>query len=323
MAARGGIRATRRPAHAVDHPRNWNTAELLCRCLETVLASPPGQEAEVVVVDNASIDDSVARVRERFPQVRVIQNPANVGFARANNQGAHECSGDVLLLLNTDTEVREGALEALTDFITSHDDVGIVGPRLVSPDGSVQSSCRTEPGLLNALLEALALTRLAPRSRLFGRPEMTWFDHHSALDVDYVSGACLAIRRELWNQLGGFDEGFFFYGEDADLCRRARQAGFRVAYFPEAEVLHLGGASAARVGPRKAIEGYRAALRFARKHHGRAYAVAMEAVIALGTALRLVASLPRRGEAARAQRQAYWAVLRWLFRPGARPGAPW
>jgi len=302
---------------------NWNTAELLCRCLDTVFASPAGQAAEIVVVDNASADGSVARVRERFPQVRLIENPVNVGFARANNQGARECSGDLLLLLNTDTEVRPGALEALTDFIVNRDDVGVVGPRLVSPDGSVQSSCRTEPGLLNAKLEALGLTRLAPRSRLFGRPEMTWFDHRSTLDVDYVSGACLLIRRELWDRLGGFDEGFFFYGEDADLCRRARQAGSRVVYFPEAEVLHLGGASAARVGPKRAIEGYRAVLRFARKHHGWAYAVAMEAVIGLGTALRLVASLPRRGEAARAQRQAYWAVLRWLLRAKGDAGAPW
>lgn len=302
---------------------NWNTAELLCRCLETVLASPAGQGAEIVVVDNGSVDDSVARVRERFPQVRLIENSANTGFARANNQGARECTGALLLLLNTDTEVREGALEALTGFVASHDDVGIAGARLLSPDGSVQSSCRTEPGLLNALLEALYLTRLAPRSRLFGRPEMTWFDHGSVLDVDYVSGACLLIRRALWDRLGGFDEGFFFYGEDADLCRRARQIGYRVVYFPGAEVLHLGGASAARIGPKRAIEGFRAVLRFARKHHGRVYAVAMEAAIALGTTLRLVASLPRRGQAARVQRATYWAVLRWLLRPGTRAGAPW
>lgn len=269
---------------------NWNTADLLCRCLETVLASPVGQGAEIVVVDNASVDDSVARVRERFPQVRLIGNSVNAGFARANNQGARACVGDFLLLLNTDTEVRAGALEALVSFLTAHGGIGIAGARLVSADGSVQSSCRTEPCLINALLEALGLTRLAPRSRLFGRPEMTWFDHQSVADVDYVSGACLLIRRDLWERLGGFDEGFFFYGEDADLCRRARQAGSRVVYFPGAEVLHLGGASAARVGPRKAIEGYRAVLRFARKHHGLAYAMAVEGVIGLGVCLRLIAA---------------------------------
>jgi len=248
---------------------NWNTADLLVQCLESVRSSAAGREAQIVVVDNASEDDSVTRLRERFPDVEVIENTRNVGFAKANNEGAARCSADLLVLLNTDTIVSPDSLKRMAEFMDENPEVGILGPRLLGSDGLPQSSCRTEPSALSAFLEATLLGRLFRRSRFFGRAEMTWFDHRSTIDADYVSGACLMIRRALWEELGGFDGSFFFYGEDADLCRRARKTGARVVFYGDAEITHLGGGSAQRVGPKAAVEGYRSAFLFVRKHRGR------------------------------------------------------
>jgi len=308
---------------------NWNTQDLLRQCLASLARSEAGRGAEVIVVDNASADGSAAMLRSEFPQVTVIENAENVGFARANNQGAATASGDLLLLLNTDTEAPEGALEALVRFLADHPDVGIVGPRLVGADGRAQNSCRTEPGLPNLILETTGLAAALPRSRFFGRPAMTWFDHWTTVDVDYVQGACLLIPRPLWDELGGFDEAFFFYAEDADLCRRARERGWRVVFFGDAEVVHYAGASATKVGAKAAIEGFRSTLWFCRKHHGGPYAAACRLVALLGQVARLVVTglgLPvlgmlGRGRSALDRLRTYWAVCVALAFGDMRPAS--
>ena len=205
---------------------NYNARALLDRCLAALAAHPPQGGAEVVVVDNASEDGSVEMLREKHPQARLIASGENLGFAAGSNlalQGAH---GDVLVLLNPDTEVRPGALETLAVFLGEHPQAGAVGPRLVGPGGELELSCHPLPGLRHVLMGQLGLPRLFPRSRLFGAHDMTWWSHDEPRRVGWVSGACLAIRREAWERVGPLDEGYFLYYEDADWCLRLAREGF-------------------------------------------------------------------------------------------------
>lgn len=200
---------------------NYNTAELLDRCL-TSLASQSDIIYEVIVVDNASQDNSRDMVRTRFPRIRLIANKRNLGFSRANNEALKGCTGQYVYFLNPDTEVRPGALRAMTEFMESHKDIGLAGTRIINPDGSVQSSVEKHyPGERHAKQELKGLTG----------------------DIAWVLGASMIGRRSIIEDLGGFDEQFFLYGEDQDLCLRARKAGWAIGLIPDAVVVHWGGQS--------------------------------------------------------------------------------
>lgn len=200
---------------------NYNTAGLLAGCLNSV-RHWTGLRSEVIVVDNASQDDSAATVASDFPWVRLIVNERNAGFARANNQALKVSSGEYVYFLNPDTVVQPGAFEAMLSFMASHPDVGLAGTRILNPDGSVQSSVEREyPGQGHAQKDLRAL----------------------AGDIAWVLGASMIARRVLMEDLGGFDEGFFLYGEEQDLCLRIRKAGWKIGFIPEAVVVHWGGQS--------------------------------------------------------------------------------
>lgn len=247
---------------------NWNVRDLLRRALASAYASwgnRPG--LEIIVVDNASHDGSVAMLHETFPQVCVIANTDNRGFPAGNNQGITAATGNFLLLLNPDTEIRDDALPRLISYAKNNPDVGMVGPQLLNPNGSVQSSRRRFPTLLLLFLESTWLDKLAPRKllRYYYAQEQP---DHIAQDVDWITGAAMLTRREVVEQVGGMDEGFFMYSEELDWCHRIRDAGWRVVYFPEARVTHYVGKSSEQVVTARHIHFQSSKVRYARKYHG-------------------------------------------------------
>jgi N-acetylglucosaminyl-diphospho-decaprenol L-rhamnosyltransferase len=251
---------------------SWNVRDLLERALASVYASWKGRPGlEIIVVDNASHDDSVAMLRATFPEAQVIANTANRGFTGGNNQGLAAATGDFLLLLNPDTEVVADALPRMVEYIRSHPDVGMAGPQLLNPDGSVQSSRRRLPTLPVLFLESTWLEKLAPRKllRYYYAQEQP---DDLVQDVDWITGAAMLTRREAVAQVGGMDEGFFMYSEELDWCRRIREAGWRVVYFPEARIVHHEGKSSEQVVPARHIYFQSSKVRYTRKYHGNAVA---------------------------------------------------
>lgn len=268
---------------------NWNVADLLRRCLasiagsdglciEGIVADPAraGQSpeagalrTEVIVVDNASSDRSVAMVRREFPWVRLLVNRENLGFTRANNQGLALSRGRYVLFLNPDTEVAPDALQAMVSYVEAHPEVGVLGPQLRYGDGSHQSSRRRFPTLATFFLESTLLQRWWPRNQVLARYYVLDRPDDAISKVDWVVGACMLIRRAVLDQIGGFDEGFFMYSEELDLCRRAVDAGWQVVYYPQAVVTHYEGKSSEQVIAARHIRFHTARLRYVGKYHGR------------------------------------------------------
>ncbi len=246
---------------------NWNTRDDLEQALSSVLLASLGLAREVVVVDNASRDQSAEMVARRFPQVQLVRSEVNLGFARGYNLAVSRTSGRYLLILNPDTITRPGAPEALVRFLDTHPRVGAVGPRLLNRDGSLQFSCRRFPRPLAALFRNTPLGKWFPRNRYTREYLMTDCDHATECCVDWISGAAMGIRRETWEQVGGFDEGFFMYAEDMDWCWRARRAEWDISYLPTAEVMHCIGRSSDQVPVRMVWQFHRSMARFYRKHY--------------------------------------------------------
>ncbi|MCX7854846.1 MAG: glycosyltransferase family 2 protein [Anaerolineae bacterium] len=272
---------------------NWNVRDLLRRCLQSILANSPTCKLatcklatcklatcklEIIVVDNGSTDGSVEMVRAEFPQVHLIANADNRGFTAANNQGLAVARGRYVLLLNPDTEVLGDALATMVSFADAHPDVGVVGPQLLNPDGTVQSSRRRFPTLWTALFESTWLQPYAPR-RLLNRYYVLDRPDDEIQDVDWVTGAALMARREAIEQVGPLDEGFFMYSEELDWCRRFREVGWRVVYLPTARVIHHEGKSSEQVLPARHIHFQTSKVRYFRKYHGPIAAEALRLAI--------------------------------------------
>lgn len=245
---------------------NYRSEARLAACLASLAAGAGGLGLETIVVDN-SRTAAAEGLPARFPWVRLIESPANVGFARACNRGLGAARGRYLVLLNPDTVVHPGALATLVAYLDRHPRVGAVGPRLLDPDGTLQYSCRRFPGYLTVFFGRYALlTRLFPgnpasRDYLY----LDW-DHASPREVDWLSGACLMVRRAVFEQVGGLDEAYFLFVEDMDWCARIWQAGWAVAYVPEAVVTHHVGISRGPVPPRVVVARHRAMMHYVRKH---------------------------------------------------------
>lgn len=220
---------------------NWNTRDLLLQCLRSIYDNPADAGCDVTVVDNASSDGSVDAVKSRFPQVRVIANDRNLGFAAANNIALPLANGRLILLLNPDTIVSPGMIDTLADFVRSHPDVGIAGPLLVGSNGTPQvSSFGLFPSPLEAAVHALRIWRIVPKSDLARRFLIVPDGSNDWVYTQHLLGACLMVRRELLDEIGGFDDGFFLFLEETDLCYRAGMAGWRLAYLTNVRLVHLG-----------------------------------------------------------------------------------
>lgn len=271
---------------------NYNVSGLLRRCLESVFASEGAFNYEVCVVDNNSSDDSVAMVRSEFPQVQLIANRENVGYPAANNQGlrALGLSGEAppryALLLNPDTEVPSDAFAYFVAFMDEHPEIGVAGPRLVRPDGTLDLACRRGFDSMSALFYRMTgLSRLFPNSPRFARYNMTFLDEHSRAEVDSVVGAFMWVRSAAIAAVGLLDDRFWMYGEDLDWAKRIKDAGWRVVYEPAVTVLHVKRASSQQ-NPRAQIEFYRAMLLFYYKHYRQSTALWLHGMILAGIAIR-------------------------------------
>jgi len=238
------------------------------RCLETLMLELAKLDAEVVVTDNASTDGTVEAVRQQFPKVRVIANDHNPGFGAANNQALEIASGQAVLFLNPDTEMSPGAASTLLRYLAEHPDVGVVGPRLRYPDGIIQSSRRSFPTPLTGLIESTIVQRWFPHPGVLDRYYRARFSDDQTQDVDWLVGACLLARRETITAVGGFDERFFMYSEELEWCFRVRQAGWRIVYLPDAEVIHHEGRSSEQNRVRRSRTFLESKSRFYEKQFG-------------------------------------------------------
>jgi len=300
----------------------------LARCL-ALLAEPTEDLAtEVIVVENASGDGTAEMVRERFPEVRLIANAENRGFAAANNQGLAVASGRHVLYLNPDTLVAEGALAVLVQTLEADPELGACGPQLRNADGSIQPSVRTDPtpaALLHQYTPLRVLRFLAPAYRRYKRRDM---DYGTAQDVDTLMGAAIAVPRRVLDEVGPMDERFFVYHEEADLCLRLRQAGYRVRFEPAARITHVGGVSAGTTAAN--VLYLRSLYKFLYKHHGLLKGGLMVLALRLGLFVREAIQAPVEalaalalavvGKSDRARRRARraWAAVRYVVYDGWR-----
>jgi len=254
----------------------YNSLPLIDTLLSDLVRQLDGLNAEVVLVDNASHDGTGDAVAEHHPWVRLIRGAQNLGFAAGNNLAARHAAGRVLLLLNPDALPAHGCVARGLALMDSDPGVGLAGARLLADDGATQPSARMFPSLMQEVIVLSGLAARFPKSRWFGRLDRTWSDPASAGPVDWVPGAFALVRRDLFDRLGGFDERFFLYYEEVDLCRRIRAAGYRVQYWPELRVQHIGGVSArtvagatvARSGSQLTLWRARSGLLYYRKNHG-------------------------------------------------------
>jgi len=250
---------------------NWNTRDCLHECLTALGQCPPaGAEMEVIVVDNASADGSAAMVASEFSPVSLIGNSDNKGYAEGNNQALERATGDFLLLLNPDVVVHPGSLTRALAFMAEHPDAGALGCRLVGADGETQRSVRGFPDPGPVLWDAAGLSRLFPRSRLFGAYRMTFFDYDRVSEVDQPMGSFLLLTRAALDKVGLMDPQFPIFFNEVDWCWRAKRAGgFRIYYTPDAVVTHYGGSSTRQVKAAMIRESHRSLLRFYDKHYAR------------------------------------------------------
>lgn len=245
----------------------WNAKRYLELCLNSLAEAPPKRSMEVFVVDNASSDGTSEMVESAYPWVKLIKSAENLGFSRGNNVAIRQCQGRYIALVNPDVIVFPGCLDALADFLDEKPRVGNVGPRVFNPDMTQQSTCRRFPTLWNNFCSATRLESLFKGSRFLAGEHMFYFPHDRTLQVDVIVGCFSMIRCEAFEQVGLLDEGLFMYGDDVDWCRRARNAGWEVVFYPGARAIHDRGKTTAPYPVRFAVAQQRSVLRYWRKHH--------------------------------------------------------
>jgi GT2 family glycosyltransferase len=265
---------------------SFNVRDLLRDCLQSVLA-PEGVSLELVVVDNASSDGSVEMVLQEFPSVCLIKNDRNRGFSAASNQGIKATRGAYVLSLNPDTVLHAGALASLAGYLDGHPAVGAVGPKIVRPDGSLDLAARRSfPSPAVAFFRLTLLSRLFPHNPRFARYNLTDRSPDEEQEIDSGTAACLMLRREALDQVGNFDEDYFMYGEDLDLCFRLKAAGWRIMYLPTAVVLHIKGQSSQQRSNAMLRAFHRSMWIFFKKHYRQRTPAAAVVMIRLGIELR-------------------------------------
>lgn len=295
---------------------NWNTRDMVLRLLESLSRPNESQhELELIVVDNNSSDDSVAAIRREFPHVQLVAQSENRGFAGGVNPGIELATQPFVLLLNSDAQTSPESISEALYYMMRLGDVGVLGPQILSPARKPQPSAWRDPSLKWMALSALGLSKLKELN--FERYREKPFSEPAA--VDCVSGCAMMIRRDLLNELGGFDEDYFMYFEDTDFCLRARRLGKQIHHAPIGQFVHEEGGTSKSVRLRTFLDFRRSQILFHKKHSGVTAALAARSLLALGSALRLpplaLLSLTKRSERARAQLSLHWSCILWLINP--------
>jgi GT2 family glycosyltransferase len=229
---------------------NWNTVDMVCACLDSVLANLGNLDAEIFLVDNASSDGSVERIRKDYTTVKLIANSSNLGFAAANNQAIKISAGQYVLLLNSDTLVLGDVLQKSIAYLAANPEVGGMGCRVLNTDGTMQPTCSRYPTITNLLLQISGLSKL-PWPAFFDRYQMRRWARNTEREVEVISGCYILLRKKVIAEVGGLDEDFFFFGEETDWCHRIIKAGWTLKFAPVGEIIHHGGGSVRRLDYRR------------------------------------------------------------------------
>lgn len=297
---------------------------MLRDCLRAVFNETHNLDFEVIVVDNASDDGAVQMIGSEFPQVQLVRNTERHGFGHNQNTGIKHASGEYIFIYNDDTILHDNALATLCTFLDQNPEVGLVGPKLLNNDGSLQLSCYKFPSPLRCLSENLLLTAAFPDSTIFG--DYRNWAHDSAREVDFVIGAAMLVRKVVIEQVGMFDELFFMYSEETDWQMRIKNAGWKIMFCPDAQITHLGGQSSEDAKDKQFSEFQTSSVKLIKKHYGAFGAAVQRTAMVLGAVLRLaIWSLipvvcPAKREIASRQKQNWKRLLKWWLGLGPRQG---
>jgi GT2 family glycosyltransferase len=244
----------------------WNGKKVISQCLESLRRYSGDSSVEILVVDNASTDGTVEHLKTEFPFAKLIVNSSNLGFAKANNIGIAQATGEIVCLVNSDVEVPEGCFEKMAAYMEQNKRIGVLGPKMILADGSVGQSVMGFPTVWNWFCRALGLDNIF-KSKFFAGYLRTDFRYDQVTDVEVLTGWFWMVRREALDQVGGLDERYFMYGEDIDWCKRYNQAGWRVVFYPDAYAVHYCGSSSANAPTRFYLEMHRANMQYCAKYH--------------------------------------------------------
>jgi hypothetical protein len=301
---------------------SWNVAELLTACLDTILESPvavnePDRDkpiVEIIVLDSASSDATVSILQERYPQVSLLAQSKNIGFTHGNNIGFKAAQGRYFFLLNPDTEIIDDAIPQMVKYLDENPKIGIVGPHTLNTDGSYQSSRRHFPTKSLAFFESTWLQDFAPKAMMDD-----FYVHNAAedavIEVDWMQGSALMVRREVYEQIGGLDEGYVMYSEEMDWQKRAKDAGWQVVFLGTATIIHHGGKSTEQIGAQKHIWFQESKLRYFRKHHGKTFAAILRVFLLMNYLWQIAiegskSMIGHKREMRQERLRTYWAVVR-------------
>lgn len=306
---------------------NWNTRELLRDCIRSIYGKTKGIRYELIIADDASTDGSAEIIQREFPQVKIIQNEKNLGYAKSINRGVPLAQGNYILLLNSDTLILDDAIKILANFLDLHPEAGVCGGWLWSREKTSQISYGSFPSLPQAFVDAFFLNDLFPSLYFPNRGVAPDGSITHPVEVDYVTGAAILIRKKLIEELGLFDERFEAYCEEVDFCYRVTKIGKQKVYFlPDAKIIHLGGASYGKLGKRKIQIHYSSYDKFLRKYHGGFYSFVTRLLYAWHYMVKMIVRLVRYLLSTRERKQEMkndlldaWYIVLYSLAPNARP----
>jgi GT2 family glycosyltransferase len=266
---------------------NWNAQDLLAKCLHCVEATVKNVSYETIVIDNNSTDGSQEMIRRDFPNVTLIANTENAGFARANNQGMEISQGRYTLLLNSDAFVKDETIDRMVAFMDEHPEAGMSGCQLLYEDSRLQPSCYSFPSLTTEFYTALQLDKLFAKNREFGKYLMSYWDFNDVREVDAIMGAFMLVRKMAVDQVGMMDDSYFMYSEEMDWCFRFKKRGWKTLYNPYVQTVHLWGGSSKRMKVEMFLQLYRSKVEFFRKNYGPLSASGLKLILGFGCLLRI------------------------------------
>lgn len=270
---------------------SYNVEKLLKDCIESIYRETKDRAFDIWIVDNNSRDNSIQMIKSNFPEINLIENKQNVGFTKANNVAISRSKSDYILLLSPDTLILQNAIEKMVSFMNQNPKVGISGCRILNEDRTLQLACRRSiPTPKVAFFRLTGLSKLFPNSKIMAKYNLTYLDPNEPHEVDAVSGAFLVIRREVIDDIGMLDENFWIYGEDLDWCLRAKKAGWKVMYYPHAEIIHYKGVGCKTNNRKTTFEFYRAMYLFHKKHFAENYFPITNFIIYTGIFLKAACS---------------------------------